>query len=71
MHHCHLNIFLEIATEAALLLVWFYKLLGLDAITEKDVLEMVTEADKASEAVILDVLHRFPTIPSWQKNQAI
>jgi len=38
----HLQIFLEIATEAALALVRFYKdcRAGLDAITEKDVLEI-------------------------------
>jgi len=52
----HLQIFLEIATEAAAGV--FYKVtFRLDAITEKDVLE-ITEADKP--AVILDVLHRHP-----------
>lgn len=57
----HLQIFLEIATEAALAAgVVLQSYLGkLDAITEKGRPgDLVTEADKASEAVILDVLHR-------------
>lgn len=56
-----LQIFLEIATEAALaagavLQSYFGKL---DAIVEKGRPgDLVTEADKASEAVILEILHR-------------
>ncbi len=57
----HLQIFLEIATEAALaagevLRSYFGKL---DAVTEKGRPgDLVTVADKASEAVILDILRR-------------
>jgi myo-inositol-1(or 4)-monophosphatase len=57
----HLQIFLEIATEAALAAgAVLQGYLGkLDAIAEKGRPgDLVTEADKASEAVILDVLHR-------------
>lgn len=58
-----LQIFLEIATEAALAAgAVLQGYLGLEEISEKGRSgDLVTAADKASEAVILDVLHRhFP-----------
>jgi myo-inositol-1(or 4)-monophosphatase len=57
-----LQIFLEIATEAALAAgAVLQGYLGLEEISEKGPGDLVTAADKASEAVILDVLHRhFP-----------
>ena len=58
-----LQIFLEIATEAALAAgAVLQGYLGLEEISEKGRSgDLVTAADKASEAVILDILHRhFP-----------
>ncbi len=58
-----LQIFLEIATEAAIAAgAVLQGYLGLEEISEKGPGDLVTAADKASEAVILDILHRhFPS----------
>lgn len=57
-----LQIFLEIATEAALAAgAVLQEYLGLEEVSEKGPGDLVTAADKASEAVILEILHRhFP-----------